>query len=141
MESSVRITRSRGGEQGRTLRNRPPTPRTSGAVPVIRTPSPNRARRPVSGGPTTALSGRDEQMDGEAQPNQENQPSPVAPSVQGEVQPQDDQQQQGNPGDVSGQPASDQSRPPTCELSLDPEVGILFGREIGQSNGDILLTI
>jgi hypothetical protein len=28
-----------------------------------------------------------------------------------------------------------------CELSLDPEVAILFGREIGQSNGDILLTI
>jgi len=28
-----------------------------------------------------------------------------------------------------------------CELSLDPEVVTLFGREIGQSNGDILLTI
>jgi hypothetical protein len=28
-----------------------------------------------------------------------------------------------------------------CELSLGPEVAILFGREIGQSNGDILLTI
>jgi hypothetical protein len=28
-----------------------------------------------------------------------------------------------------------------CELSLDPEVAILFGREIGQSNDDILLTI
>jgi hypothetical protein len=27
-----------------------------------------------------------------------------------------------------------------CELSLDPEVAILFGREIGQSNDDILLT-
>ncbi len=27
-----------------------------------------------------------------------------------------------------------------CELSLDPEVAILFGREIGQSNGDVLLT-
>jgi hypothetical protein len=27
-----------------------------------------------------------------------------------------------------------------CELSLGPEVAILFGREIGQSNGDILLT-
>jgi hypothetical protein len=26
-----------------------------------------------------------------------------------------------------------------CELSLDPEVAILFGREIGQSNG-VLLT-
>ena len=28
-----------------------------------------------------------------------------------------------------------------CELSLDPEVATLFGREIGQSNDDILLTI
>jgi hypothetical protein len=28
-----------------------------------------------------------------------------------------------------------------CELSLDPEVATLFGREIGQSNVDILLTI
>ena len=28
-----------------------------------------------------------------------------------------------------------------CEYSLDPEVATLFGREIGQSNGDILLTI
>jgi hypothetical protein len=27
-----------------------------------------------------------------------------------------------------------------CELSLDPEVATLFGREIGQSNGDVLLT-
>jgi hypothetical protein len=27
-----------------------------------------------------------------------------------------------------------------CELSLDPEVATLYGREIGQSNGDILLT-
>jgi hypothetical protein len=27
-----------------------------------------------------------------------------------------------------------------CELSLDPEVVTLFGREIGQSNGDVLLT-
>jgi hypothetical protein len=27
-----------------------------------------------------------------------------------------------------------------CELSLDPEVVILFGREIGQSNDDVLLT-
>jgi hypothetical protein len=27
-----------------------------------------------------------------------------------------------------------------CELSLDPEVATLFGREIGQSNDDILLT-
>jgi hypothetical protein len=28
-----------------------------------------------------------------------------------------------------------------CELSLDPKVATLFGREKGQSNGDILLTI
>jgi hypothetical protein len=27
-----------------------------------------------------------------------------------------------------------------CEFSLDPKVVTLFGREIGQSNGDILLT-
>ena len=27
-----------------------------------------------------------------------------------------------------------------CELSLDPKVLILFGREIGQSNDDVLLT-
>jgi hypothetical protein len=27
-----------------------------------------------------------------------------------------------------------------CELSLDPEVATLFGREIGQSNGNVLLT-
>jgi len=27
-----------------------------------------------------------------------------------------------------------------CELSLDAEVGTLVGREIRQSNGDILLT-
>jgi hypothetical protein len=28
-----------------------------------------------------------------------------------------------------------------CEISFDPEVATLFGKEIGQSNGDILLTI
>jgi hypothetical protein len=33
------------------------------------------------------------------------------------------------------------SKARNCELSLDPEVGTLFGREIGQSNSDILLTI
>jgi hypothetical protein len=27
-----------------------------------------------------------------------------------------------------------------CEYSLGPEVATLFGREIGQSNGDVLLT-
>jgi hypothetical protein len=29
----------------------------------------------------------------------------------------------------------------SCELSLDPEVAILFGREIGQSNGVFYLLI
>jgi hypothetical protein len=28
-----------------------------------------------------------------------------------------------------------------CELAFDPEVATLIGKEIGQSNGDILLTI
>jgi len=109
----MRITRSRGGELGRTLRDRPPTPRASGAASVIRTPSPNRARRPASREPTTALPSRDGQMDGETQPNQENHPNITAPSVPEAVQPQIDQQEQGNPGNYSGQPASDQSRPPT----------------------------
>ena len=31
--------------------------------------------------------------------------------------------------------------PDSCELSLDPEVAILFGREIGQSNGVFYLLI
>jgi hypothetical protein len=52
-------------------------------------------------------------MDGGTQPNQENHPDIAAPSVQGAVQPQADQQGQGNPGNDSGQPTSDQSRPPT----------------------------
>jgi hypothetical protein len=91
---------------GRTPRDRPPTPRASGATSVLRTPSPNRARRSES-------RDRDEQMDGGTQPNQENQTDIAAPSVQGVVQPQADQQEQGNPGNDSGQPASDQSRPPT----------------------------
>ena len=29
---------------------------------------------------------------------------------------------------------------PMCELSFDPKVVTLIGKEIGQSNGDILLT-
>jgi hypothetical protein len=102
----MRITRSRGGGMGRTPRDRPPTPRTSGATSVLRTPSPNRARR-------SASRDRDEQMDGGTQPNQENQPDIAAPSAQGVVQPQTDQQGQGNPGYDSGQPTSDQFRPPT----------------------------
>jgi hypothetical protein len=113
MDLNMRITRSRGGGMGMTPRDRPPTPRASGAASVLRTPSPNRARRSASREPTTALPDRDEQMDGETQPNQENQPNIAAPSVQGVVQPQADQQEQGNPGNDSGQPASDQSRPPT----------------------------
>jgi hypothetical protein len=113
MDSNMRITRSRGGGMGRTPRDRPPTPRTSGATSVPRTPSPNRARRSASRESTTALPNRDEQMDGGTQPNQENQPDIAAPSVQGVVQPQNDQQEQGNPGNDSGQLASDQSWPPT----------------------------
>jgi hypothetical protein len=65
----MRITRSRGGELGRTPRDRPPTPRASGAASVLRLPSPNRARRSASREPTTALPNRDEQMDGETLPN------------------------------------------------------------------------
>jgi hypothetical protein len=113
MNSNIRITRSRGGGMGRTPRDRPPTPRTSGATSVLRTPSPNRARRSACRESTTALPNRDEQVDGETQPSQENQPNITAPSVQEAVQPQTDQQEQGNPGNDSGQPASDQSRPPT----------------------------
>ena len=67
---------------GRTPRDRPPIPRASGAASVLRTPSPNRARRSASREPTTALPNRDEQMDGETQPNQENQPDIAAQSVQ-----------------------------------------------------------
>jgi hypothetical protein len=113
MDLNIRITRSRGGGMGRTPRDRPPTPRTNGATSVLRTQSPNRARRSASRESTTALPNRDEQVDGETQPNQENQPAIAAPSVQEAVQPQTDQQEQGNPGNDSGQPASDQSRPPT----------------------------
>jgi hypothetical protein len=71
----MRITRSRGGGMARTPRDRPPTPRVSGATSMLRTPSPNRARR-------SASRGRDEKMDGETQPNQENQPDIAAQSVQ-----------------------------------------------------------
>jgi hypothetical protein len=87
---------------GRTPGNRPPTPRTSGATSVLRTPSPNRARRSASGESTTALPNRDEQVDGETQPSQENQPNITALSVQEVVQPQTDQQEQGNPGNDDG---------------------------------------
>ncbi len=109
----MRITRSRGGGIERTPRDRPPTPRTSGATTVLRAPSPNRARRTASGESATALPTRDEQVDDETPPSQENQPDTVAPSVPEVVQPQTDQQEQGNPGNDNGQPASNQSRPPT----------------------------
>jgi len=33
------------------------------------------------------------------------------------------------------------NRKQLCELSLDPEVAILFGREIGQSNGVFYLLV
>ena len=92
----MRITRSRGGGIGMTPRDRPPTPRASGAT--LRTPSPNRTRRSASAPP-----GRDEQTHGEV----------TTPSVQEVIQPQTDQQGHGNPDDNGGQPASDQSRPPT----------------------------
>ena len=61
----MRITRSRGGGIGMTPRDRPPTPRASGAASMLRTPSPNRARRSASREPTTALPSRDEQIYGE----------------------------------------------------------------------------
>ncbi|MFN7676944.1 MAG: hypothetical protein ACK5N5_00310 [Synechococcales cyanobacterium] len=88
MDLNMRITRSRGGGIGMTPRDRPPTPRASGAT--LRTPSPNRTRRSASAPP-----GRDEQTHGEV------------------IQPQTDHQGHGNPDDNGGQPASDQSRPPT----------------------------
>jgi len=60
MDSNIRITRSRGGGIGRTPRDRPPTPRTSGATSILRTSSPNRARRSASRESTTALTTIDE---------------------------------------------------------------------------------
>jgi len=94
MDSNIRITRSRGGGAGRTPRDRLSTPRTSGATSVLRTPSPNRARRSASRESTTALPNRDEQVDGETQPRQKNQPDITAPSVPEAVQPQTEQQEQ-----------------------------------------------
>jgi hypothetical protein len=55
-------------------------------------------------------------MDGETQPDQENQPDIAAQSVQETVQPQTDQQEQGNPGNNGGRPTSDRSRPPTLVM-------------------------
>jgi len=94
MDLNMRITRSRGGGIGMTPRDRPP--RASGAT--LRTPSPNRTRRSASAPP-----GRDGQTHGEV----------TTPSVQEVIQPQTDQQGHGNPDNDGGQPASDQSRPPT----------------------------
>ena len=99
----MRITRSRGGGIGMTPRDRPPTPRASGAAAMSRTPSPNRTRRSATREHVTAPPGRDEQTHGEV----------TTPSVQEVIQPQTDQQGHGNPDDNGGQPASDQSRPPT----------------------------
>ena len=67
----MRTTMSRGLGTGRTLRDRLPTPRASGAASVLRTPTPNRARRSASREPTTALPNRDGQADEETHPNQE----------------------------------------------------------------------
>jgi hypothetical protein len=107
MDLNMRTTRSRGRGTGRTLRDRPPTPRASGAASVLRTPSPNRTRGSASKESTAILPNRDEQTDEETHPNQENQPDIAA------VQPQIDQQEQWDPGNNGEQPASDQSRPPT----------------------------
>jgi len=87
MDSNIRVTMSRGGGMGRTPRDRPPTRRTSGATSVLRTPSPKRARRSASRESTTALPNKDEQMDIETQPSQENQPNITAPSAPEAVQP------------------------------------------------------
>jgi hypothetical protein len=54
MDLNMRITRSRGGGMRMTPRDRPPTPRASGAASVLRTPSPNRTRGSASREPTTA---------------------------------------------------------------------------------------
>ena len=99
----MRVTRSRGGGIGMAPRDRPPTPRASGAASMSRTPSPNRTRRSATREHATAPPGRDEQTHGEV----------TTPSVQEVIQPQTDQQGHRNPDDNGGQPASDQSRPPT----------------------------
>jgi len=84
-----------------TPRDRPPTPRASGAI--LRTPSPNRTRRSATREHATAPPDRDEQTHGEV----------TTLAVQEVIQPQTDQQGHGNPDNDGGQPASDQSRPPT----------------------------
>jgi len=48
-----------------TPRDRPPTPRASGAASMSRTPSPNRTRRSATREHATAPPGRDEQTHGE----------------------------------------------------------------------------
>jgi hypothetical protein len=74
----MRTTRSRGLGTGRTLRDRPPTPRASGAASVLRTPSPSRTRGSASRESTAFLLNRDEQTDEETYPNQENQCEVIA---------------------------------------------------------------
>jgi hypothetical protein len=121
----MRVTRIIGGGMGRTpvsTRRRPTTPRTSGATARLRTPSPSRTGRSASRESTATLPTRDELVNDEAPTSQEtqlntignkNQPEPIAPSIPQPVQPQTDQQGQGNPESDNGQPASSQSRPPT----------------------------
>jgi hypothetical protein len=116
MDPNMRVTKSRGSGKGRTprgLRNRPPTPRASGVTTGLRTPSPNKTGRSASRASTATLPTRDEQVNGETPPSQENQPETIAPSIPEAVQPQTDQQEQGNPENDNGQPASNQSRPLT----------------------------
>jgi hypothetical protein len=72
MDLNMRTTRSRGLGTGRTLRDRPPTPRASGTASVLRTPSLNRTRGSASRESTAILPNRDEQTDEETHPNQEN---------------------------------------------------------------------
>jgi hypothetical protein len=108
----MRTTRSRGLGTGRTLRDRPPTPRNSGAASVLRTPYPNRTRGSASRESTAILPNRDEQTDEETHPNQESQPDIAA------VQPQIDQQEQGDPGNNGEQPASVLYILASCNKSL-----------------------
>jgi hypothetical protein len=84
MDLNMRTTRSRGLGTGRTQRDRPPTPRASGAASVHRTPSPSRTRGSTSRESAAILPNRDEQTDEGTHPNQENQPEIAA------VQPQID---------------------------------------------------
>jgi hypothetical protein len=74
----MRTTRSRGLGTARTQRDRPPTPRTSGAASVHRTPSPSKTRASTSRESAAILPNRDEQTGEETHPNRENQPDIAA---------------------------------------------------------------